>query len=131
MGLTKLIIAALAVWQILEIWHHSSLMASWRDWAEQQEGWRGDLAVCMFCMSPWTASICLILLSLPELPGVLGWLGLIPSWIISAFAVARLANLGNDLTYRWCRTVRHNRELPELPPVVTAESADEAAEEHP
>ena len=37
MGFTKLIIASLAVWEILEIWHHSSLMASWRDWAEQQK----------------------------------------------------------------------------------------------
>ncbi len=127
MGFTKLIIASLAVWEILEIWHHSSLMASWRDWAEQQEGWRGELAACMFCAAPWTSLICIALLALPELPGVLGWLGMIPAWIVSAFAVARLANLGNDLAYRQCRTYRHNRQLPELPP----DASVEAAEEHP
>jgi hypothetical protein len=116
MGMTELIVAALATWEILEIWRHSSLLASWRSITENWEGFWGDLTSCPFCMAPWTALVCLVLLAPYRLlPGEWSLLGLMPTLVIYAFAVARLANLGNDLGYPFCRTVRHNKILPTLP----------------
>jgi hypothetical protein len=101
MTLTEVIIAALAVWQIVEIWHHSSLFASWRAKVEtQQDRWYGELLLCPFCLSLWVAvlvTLGLVVLDYWHLGSV----------ILGSFAVARLANLGNDLTHLWCRTPRN------------------------
>ena len=116
MGIIDLIVAALATWQALEIWHHSSIMASWRARTELWGGRLGELTRCMFCMSPWAAAAVLILSGWWSWPGES--LTRLAVW---ALAVARLANLGNDLGYAICRTPRHNRMLPE--PLDASEAA--------
>ncbi len=61
----ELLIAALATWEIVEIWHHSDLMAPWRARAELVENKLGKVLTCMFCLSPWVAMVTVIL-SLPS-----------------------------------------------------------------
>ncbi len=97
MSVTTLAIAAFATWEIIEIWHHSALFASWRArielWDGRVTGKLNQLLGCPFCMAPWTALVCLLLLMLPIL------------WIIpTVFASARAANLLNDYFHRICRT---------------------------
>ena len=95
-----LIVAALASWQIIEIWHHSSLLAPLRSRTEMWPNKVGELFVCPFCLSPWVALICVICLSLPET-----WLA---SWGVYAFAASRLANLGNDFFKQYTLTPKVN-----------------------
>jgi hypothetical protein len=122
MGFVELVVAALAVWEILEIWHHSSIMASWRARAELLEGKLGELLGCMFCMSPWTSAFVLLFLGWWDWPG-----RPVTAFVVWVFAVARLANLGNDLGYPLCRTYRHNREIPDVPQDVPSPETGEAA----
>jgi len=94
MSLLDVFMAALATWQIIEIWHHSNMswLAQARDLVERK-GW--FLFQCPFCLSPWVAGIVVILLA----PGI--W----PVGIVAyVFGIARLANLGNDLAHKWNRT---------------------------
>lgn len=92
-SLVELVVLALAVWEALEIWHHSSLLANLRDKYENLDGRMGELFRCMFCMAPWTALLAIVIFR-----------GTFFALVIYALAVARLANLGNDLTHHWCRT---------------------------
>lgn len=102
-SLTQLIVAALAVWEILEIWHHSVLFAGIRARLEYWENLAGDLLRCPFCLAPWTAGIVLLLSSW------LDWSGRTAAlWVVWSFAVARLANLANDAFYSVCRTVKED-----------------------
>lgn len=94
------VIAALATWQIIEIWHHSLLFASWRAVTEMWENKLGELLSCPFCLSPWVGLVCTICLYAEEA----GLAGLVIGLVIKAFAVARLANLGNDVFKQWSRT---------------------------
>jgi hypothetical protein len=87
-----LIVAALATWQIIEIWHHSLLMAPLRARTEMWVNKFGELLGCPFCLSPWIALLFVDWLSVVEF----GLAGLCGNVIIYAFAAARLANLGND-----------------------------------
>jgi hypothetical protein len=104
----NIVVSALAAWQIIEIWHHSTLMASPRSTVETWTGFLGRLLVCPFCLSPWVSAICLLCLALPDITSKLG-LGyrlasLVASGTIHVFAVARLANLGNDVFKQFCLT---------------------------
>lgn len=117
MSLTDLIIATLAVWEIIEIWHHSSLFANWRAKVETCTGIIGNLLTCMFCLSVWvsflitTLMIQHLILKQTESSLVLFFAYLI--WVfINGLAVARLANLCNDITHKWCRTPKRDKELP-------------------
>jgi hypothetical protein len=102
----NLLIAGLATWQIVEIWHHSSLFAAWRSRVELWTNKLGELLCCPFCLSVWVGFGCSGLFQLP------------PTWQVSSvlqailfgFACARLANLGNDLCYSACRTPRFKLE---------------------
>lgn len=118
----QLIVAALATWQAVEVWHHSSLFASKRADYEARGGFLADLLGCPYCLSVWVGLAAAALLRLGPLdfaaPGSLGWL-LVQHAVstslrflelcVWALAVSRLANLGNDLAYPFCRTPRHNR----------------------
>lgn len=115
MGIVTIIVAALATWEIIEIWHHSSVMAPFRARVELWENFCSDLLRCPFCMAPYTALACLVGLATTSLPSGLGWLGWLPAGVIHAFAVARLANLGNDLGHAFCRTVRYDKLVPAPP----------------
>ena len=104
MSLTELIASGLAVWQIVEIWHHGALFETRRAavlhyYTEHHNlrGWFCELLLCPFCLSPWVGAIVAGLLLL------CGWKS--PAgWLVMTFAAARIANLGNDLTHAFCRT---------------------------
>ncbi len=85
----KYVACALAVWEIIEIWRHSALFADWRARVELWEGSFGYMLRCSFCLSPWVAFFCV----------VAGF-----DSLLYALGIARLANLGNDLTHAFCRT---------------------------
>ena len=97
-----LVIAALATWQIVEIWHHSSIMASLRSRTEMWDNKLGELLGCPFCLSPWIALGCVLAITLAE-EGLAGGVAIV---VVNAFAVARLANLGNDFFKQYCNTPR-------------------------
>lgn len=106
---TVLTLAALATWEIIEIWRHSSLFQNWRARVDiMQLDFVRELLMCPFCLSPWVAGLILWTLKLAELmqPGF--WQSMI-TWPIAAFAVARLANLFNDVTHDFCRTPRYDK----------------------
>ena len=105
-----LILFSLSTWEIVEIWHHSALLAGWRERANLWNSFWGDLLRCPFCLAPWVAGISILLVQLP------GWIGYIALTVIAAFAVARLSNLGSDLTHAWCRTPRHLGIPQDAPP---------------
>lgn len=72
----ELVVAGLATWQIVEIWHHSSLFAGVRARVELMdvEGARGrlrELLSCPFCLSVWVGGLVALVTALP-LPAV-GW----------------------------------------------------------
>lgn len=97
-----LIVAALATWQIIEIWHHSLLLAPLRSKAEMLDNKLGELLVCPFCLSVWVAFICIATLQYASSRLV----GEILCLLVYAFAVSRLANLGNDFFKSYCLTPR-------------------------
>ena len=117
MSLLNILISALSCWQIVEIVHHGSIFAPLREWATRVElgtqaphgrevfvlSFLARLIYCPFCLSFWAAvaSIVLMLLGSPT------------SWIVAAFAVTRLAQLGNDLTYDWTRSPRYEEIIDE------------------
>lgn len=95
-----LLIAAFAAWQIIEIWHHSALLANKRAEAEAQGGTLGKILACPFCLSPWVSLLCLIVLAIPD-----GWyFGTLLQAAVKSLAISRLANIGNDLVYNFSRT---------------------------
>jgi hypothetical protein len=113
--LSSLIVAALAVWEVVEIWHHSALFIGARARAEVLDNKLGDLLGCPFCLSVWVALIltCLLSLAMWLLSTGGAILGTILWAPVFALAVARLANIGNDLTHRFCRTPQDDK----IPPV--------------
>lgn len=65
MTFIELLIAALATWEIVEIWHHSELLSPWRARIELMENKLGKLLTCMFCLTPWVALV-VVIFSLPS-----------------------------------------------------------------
>jgi hypothetical protein len=85
---TELAVAALATWQVVEIWHHSSLFAPLRARAELLEGRLSELLGCPFCLSVWVGTLvgAVVLVPVPAAPdpawGV-AWVGMFLSgWLI-------------------------------------------------
>ena len=97
-------IAVLAVWQIVEIWHHSLLFAPARSHVELWESKLGDLLGCPFCLAPWVSLLCVVSLLLPAWLEFSSWYVLTSKCIIYAFSVSRLANLCNDFVHNKTRT---------------------------
>ena len=98
----EIIVAALATWEIIEIWHHSLLFAPLRSRVELWENKLGELLGWPFCLAPWIGALSVLVLCGSELFGWTTWPAVILAWY--AFAVARLANLGNDYFRDKCRT---------------------------
>ncbi|MCI0421519.1 MAG: DUF1360 domain-containing protein, partial [Acidobacteria bacterium] len=90
-----------ATWQTIEIWHHGLIFAGWRARAELWENKLGELLTCPFCLSPWIACLMLILWHVPY-----------AGWLVLTLAIARTANLGNDLSHHWCRTPKTTMKVP-------------------
>jgi len=100
----QLLIWVLAVTQMVEIWHHSVLMARLRAEIETRPGFIADLASCPFCLSVWVSLYVVgswFLALLCDEP----WRSLLLLPIL-ALAVSRGANLLNDVTHSRCRTPR-------------------------
>lgn len=127
MGVTELVIAVLATWQIVEIWHHSAIMASWRAYVEVWDdappyGFIRSVLACPFCLSVWVGfATFLTVLTGPPLGhwlftqpllfqplALLAWLSVTFVW---GMAISRAANVGNDVLHRFCRTERTNKNL--------------------
>lgn len=109
--LFDVIVAGLAVWQVVEVWHHSELSLGARRKAKAAvagaSGARAfvlKLISCPFCLSHWVAGIACLLLLLGE--QVSPWF----SYLVWIFAATRVANLGNDLSYYYNRTPKHYEE---------------------
>lgn len=119
--MTELIIVALATWQAVEIWHHSGLFASQRARVEESDSFGARLLSCPFCLSVWVAAITYLwfIIPLPEIAGVFNFLCFLIIGacrvLVYALAISRLANLGNDLTYNWCRTPRPSDAVEDEP----------------
>lgn len=103
-----LIILALACNLAVETWHHSSLFADWRAYFEAAETRLSELLGCPYCLSHWTSlALCLYYLGVatlrywPGLPAV--WVSVLQTPVIF-MAVARIAQLLNDFTFRVNRT---------------------------
>jgi len=95
-----LVILILATSEVVEVWRHGSLFAGRRAVVQELTPfhWWARLLDCPFCLSFWVA---LLLTLLSAVPGHAG------EWIhvgVILLAVARGANLVNDLTYEYCRT---------------------------
>lgn len=106
--LSRVVVTALATWQIVEIWRHSSMpfIARWRASLEAEDSAWSEIARCPFCLSPWVAGTITCILHLVDYPG--GWsLLLVP---VEAFAASRLANLANDFFHSKTRTPGHNTD---------------------
>jgi hypothetical protein len=100
----ELLVCALVVWQTVEVYSHSALLAPVREYFDQFTGFVGQLHRCMWCLSVWVSFIALTVYRL-----VYGWHTSNPLFeLLSIFgwglAVSRLANLANDFFYDVCRT---------------------------
>lgn len=131
MSLAQFVILGLAVWQAVEIWHHSAIFAEKRSLLEARGDWLADLTRCPFCLSVWVGMVFAFILNLeftitwvPDASVSLAGVAEVLFWFLQSglklfvygLAGSRLANLGNDLSYQYCRTFRHNRlNLPEPP----------------
>lgn len=115
MSLCDLFVAALAAWQVVEVWHHGDIFADWRSrvelWRGGVWGWLGGMLGCPWCLSVWVGLLVCAELWLASFAGY-SWVAL-PAY---ALAVSRLANLGNDLSHARCRTPRVGRANPEGDP---------------
>jgi len=107
----QLIVASLATWEAVEVYHHSSLFAPVRARAETIENKLGSLLTCPFCLCVWVAFVAVLGVgSDPSGLGFWSWLAVAAFKVFGyGLAVARVANLGNDLTHHWCRTPRDNK----------------------
>lgn len=104
-----LVVAALAAWQAVEVWHHGSIFASWRArveaWpGEGVRGWLGELLLCPFCLSVWVGTAAAAAVVADHWAPLLALYGL---------AASRLANLANDVTRGVSRTPGADGGLPQ------------------
>lgn len=95
-------ISAIATWQVIEIWRHSSLFADFRARLELYNNYLSNLFLCPWCLSVWVGFGFTGLAVTSEI--LENSLFLIPAF---AFTVSRLANVANDYFHRWCRTPRN------------------------
>ena len=110
--LTQLIVLSLATSHVLEVWRHGKILQDWRAWMETQPlgSFVSEAALCTFCFGLWVAWA-LVFLFYTETPleefkkyPPLYIFVLLQRAFVIGLAVARAANLINDLTYGYCRT---------------------------
>lgn len=118
-----LVLAALAAWQAVEVWHHGSIFATRRatvqTWPDEGvRGWLKQLLTCPFCLSVWvgTAVAAVIVADLPAGEGWHHWVWFLGLGALKLFcyglAVSRLSNLANDLTGDFSRTPDQTKGWP-------------------
>ena len=97
--LIDLVVLVLATAQAVEVYRHSSMrpIVRVREYFETSppDTALHQLGGCMFCLSIWVAFVLVLLYPLPFF-----------RILIPALAVARGANLLNDIGHKWCRTPR-------------------------
>lgn len=102
-----LVVVTLAVWQAVEIYHHSDLFSETRAWFEAWGGFLGGLSKCPWCLSVHVGVVFAGYFLLTS-----GTLWSVPIW---GLAVSRLANVANDLM----RDSTHTQsEEPESLPII-------------
>lgn len=110
-----LLVCSLATWHAVEVWHHGSIFASARARLELTDGWFSwfaNLMLCPFCLTVHAAVwITVWYVATDELPNTVYWR--LP---VFGLAIARCANLANDISHKWCRTPRAIFELGDEPP---------------
>jgi len=117
----EIFVAALSAWALTEVIRHGSIFERQRAWLEARGGPIAEWIGCAFCFSHWAA----LLTSAGTLfvwEDVLWeWTTLVKLLLVWLCAV-RLANLGNDLTHKWCRTPREEEiefDLADKTPIET------------
>jgi len=101
-----LLLASLCTWELVEIWHHSSLMAGWRSRTDLWAGKLGELLRCPFCLSPYVGVGLVVVLQYKHTP-----VGQPAYLLLCGLAVARLANLLNDGFHGLTRTPRYGADV--------------------
>jgi hypothetical protein len=107
--LTELLICTLCTWQIVEVYHHSSLFASVRARLDLETNLLGSLSRCPWCLSVWVAAAAVVGYRLCVHDAsyfAAGPLSQVISTGGMALAVSRLSNVCNDLVYNYSRTPR-------------------------
>lgn len=104
-NVTEFVILGLAIGQVVEIWNHGSIFASWRKKLTGHDTWWSTLLSCMFCLSVWVSAILVLVgYCLPV------WLDLSASWTQALrapaliFGATRFAQLVNDVWHDYNRT---------------------------
>lgn len=120
-SLPSLLILILATWQTVEIVRHSRLesCAGLRAWAEISDSFVAQVVNCPWCLSVWVAAGLAAGWTLPLATRAAGPLSVpralavgavvLVRILILALAIARGANLGNDLGYPVSRTPKADR----------------------
>jgi len=90
-----LIITPIAIWSVIEIWHHGTIfekarevLVKWKDNGNKVSQFIAGAALCPFCLSVWLGMGYTVLANVP----ILYFAATLP------FAACRLANVLNDLT---------------------------------
>lgn len=111
MTIVELLISALAVWEIVEVWRHSALFATWRARVDLWEGKIGDLLRCPFCLSVWVSLPVVLVLGMGDelLQDGPRWILPCLRAVLYVLAVARLSNVFNDAMHSVCRTPKHDQ----------------------
>lgn len=93
-SLTAIIVVALATWQAVEIYRHSSLFEEWRAATKPFEDtdWFFKLLGCGWCLSVWVAAFLFIAVYVPPF-----------NWVVAGLAISRIANIFHDV-YRYLET---------------------------
>jgi len=94
MTLSEIFIAALACWQVVEVWKHSRLSGWLRCRAVKLPGLIGYFFNCAWCFSIWIALLLVVALTCHA------W----SFYFVAVLAISRLANLFNDITHPFSRT---------------------------
>ncbi len=101
-----ILVLALATWQAVEIWRHSTLFVGERAyWQSREDSWLGRMLSCPWCLSVWVAAVLVLWYLSTEPVSVISTVTKeLLQLPINALAISRLANLANDLTHPLCRT---------------------------
>ena len=126
MTLFGLIISAIATWQVIEIWRHSTLFAEWRAWLELFNNYLSNLLLCPWCLSVWVGFGFAGLALASDLTN--SNIPLVPAF---AFSISRLANWANDISHSYCRTPNTKWGLPDDDTGFTRQPADDNPDREP
>ena len=112
-----LFVAAFAVWEWVEVWHHGSIFATCRARVENWQGFIGQVLRCPFCLSVWAAACACFFIGIGSWLQIVQdryWLGLLIKAPVYIGAVARLANTLSDRHRAYDRTPKTPESLEEL-----------------